>query len=63
MAGVPVASYYAYFYDGDKALGHFAVGQGFFETDLAGDSFLTREATKSETDAFLALLGLKGVHF
>jgi hypothetical protein len=59
MAGVPVASYYAYFYNGDKVLGHFAVGGGFFETDLAGD-FLSREATKSETDAFLALIGLQG---
>jgi hypothetical protein len=60
MAGVPVASYYAYFYDGDKVLGHFAVGGGFFETDLAGDFFRSREATKSETDAFLALIGLQG---
>jgi hypothetical protein len=60
MAGVPVASYYAYFYNGDKVLGQFAVGGGFFETDLAGD-FRSREATKSETDAFLALIGLQGV--
>ena len=63
MAGVPVASYYAYFYDGDTVLGHFSVGQGFFETDLTGDSFRTREATTSETDAFLALIGLQGARF
>jgi hypothetical protein len=63
MASVPVAPYYAYFYDGDKVLGQFAVGEGFFETDLAGGSPLTREATKSETDAFLALIGLQGVRF
>src|SRR5690348_7480251 len=60
MAAVPVAPYYAYFCNGDKELGHFAAGAGFFETDLAGD-FLTREAAKSETDAFLALIGLQGV--
>ena len=63
MAGVPVASYYAYFYDGEKVVGQFAVGGGFFESDLAGNTFLTKEATKSETDAFLALIGLQGVRF
>jgi|GEM_PF-3594987 hypothetical protein len=59
MAAMPVATYYAYFYNGDKVLGQFAVGGGFFETDLAGD-LLTKDATKSETDAFLALIGLQG---
>ncbi len=63
MAGVPVASYYAYFYNGDKVLGHFAVGSGFFETDLAGDYFRSREATKDETDAFLTLIGMQGARF
>ena len=63
MNGVPFASDYAYFYDGDKVLGHFAVGRGFFETDLTGDSFRTREASTLETDAFLSLIGLQGAHF
>jgi hypothetical protein len=62
-AGVPVASYYAYFCDGNKILGHFAVGGGFFESDLAGNYFRSRKATKSETDAFLTLIGIQGARF
>jgi hypothetical protein len=60
MAGVPVARLYAYFYDGDRIAGHFGVGPGFFETDLAGDHFRSKDATKSECDTFLALIGMRG---
>jgi hypothetical protein len=62
LAGVPVAQIYAYFYDGDQVRGHFGVGPGFFESDLAGD-FRSIGATRSETDRFLALLGMQGTKF
>jgi hypothetical protein len=61
LAGVPVARLYVCFYDGDKINGHFGVGPGFFETDLAGHQFCSKDAAKSETETFLALIGMKNV--
>ena len=63
LAGVPVARLYVCFYDGDKIAGDFGVGPGFFETDLAGDQFRSKDAAKSETETFLALIGMKNVHW
>jgi|SRR5262245_51542390 len=59
VAGVPVAQLYAYFYNGDRVAGHFGVGPGFFETDLAGDHFRSKDATKSECNTLLALIGMR----
>jgi hypothetical protein len=61
LAGVPVARLYVCFYDRDKIAGHFGVGPGFFETDLAGDQFRSKDAAKSETETFLALIGMENV--
>jgi hypothetical protein len=59
LAGVPVARLYADFYEGDRLVGHFGVGPGFFETSLAGDHFRSRGAAESETQAFLSLIGME----
>ena len=52
LAGVPVARLYVCFYDGDKIAGDFGVGPGFFETDLAGDQFRSKDAANQRRRLF-----------
>ncbi len=54
--GVPVPKRNAYCYANSKLLGHFGAGQNFFGAQQEG-GFFSREATRTELDEFLRLVG------
>jgi hypothetical protein len=57
--GVPIPRVSVYFYDGERFVGSFGVGPGFFETHRAG-GFSSRWATDREEREFLEVIGMSG---